>query len=84
MAGHNCMSKPDSPRTSDRWSPSPQYGVFELAGEEIKTCIALTSNAIVIASWLASMARRELTRFREFIKWLSFGNDCFQKASHFP
>jgi anaphase-promoting complex subunit 4 len=32
--------------------------------------------AIIASSWLASAARRELSRFKEFIKWLRYGEAC--------
>jgi len=52
----------------------PRYALFELPAEDIRRCLELTSRAIVISSWLAAVARRELTRFKEFISWLNFGN----------
>jgi anaphase-promoting complex subunit 4 len=51
----------------------PQYSVFELAGNDIRICLELASRAIVISGWLAAIARRELVRFKEFIKWLTYG-----------
>ncbi|KAJ7169881.1 anaphase-promoting complex, cyclosome, subunit 4-domain-containing protein [Mycena filopes] len=52
------------------WSQLPQYSSFQLATQEIETCIDLTGRAIFIASWLAAVARRELSRFKEFIIWI--------------
>jgi hypothetical protein len=58
---------------------SPSFAAFELSGEDLKACLGAASKAILISSWLASVARRELARFKEFIKWLTFGN-----AYHLP
>ncbi|KAJ6604670.1 anaphase-promoting complex, cyclosome, subunit 4-domain-containing protein [Mycena vulgaris] len=52
------------------WSHLPQYAAFQLVTKDIETCIDLTGRAIFIASWLAAVARRELSRFKEFIMWL--------------
>ncbi|KAJ7487618.1 anaphase-promoting complex, cyclosome, subunit 4-domain-containing protein [Mycena galericulata] len=52
------------------WSQLPQYASFQLATKDLETCIDLTGRAIFIASWLAAVARRELSRFKEFITWL--------------
>ncbi|KAJ6610891.1 anaphase-promoting complex, cyclosome, subunit 4-domain-containing protein [Mycena sp. CBHHK59/15] len=52
------------------WSLLPQYASFELVTKDLRTCIDLAGRAIFIASWLASVARRELSRFKEFIIWL--------------
>ncbi|KAJ7181678.1 anaphase-promoting complex, cyclosome, subunit 4-domain-containing protein [Mycena crocata] len=52
------------------WSQLPQYASFQLATKDLETCIDLTGRAIFIASWLAAVARRELSRFKEFIIWL--------------
>lgn len=51
----------------------PQYTLFELPKDEIKHCIDLAGRAIVIASWLAAVARRELSRFKEFISFIRHG-----------
>jgi anaphase-promoting complex subunit 4 len=56
--------------------------LFDLPPEEIEKCLELMGRAIIIASWLASVARRELTRFKEFISWLKYGNTiCLQLDS---
>ncbi|KAJ7706158.1 anaphase-promoting complex, cyclosome, subunit 4-domain-containing protein [Mycena rosella] len=52
------------------WSHLPQYASFQLVTKDVETCIELTGRAIFIASWLAAIARRELSRFKEFIMWL--------------
>jgi anaphase-promoting complex subunit 4 len=55
------------------------FDAFQLSDSDLTVCLDLTGRAVVIASWLASVARRELIRFREFISWLRFGE---QKAVH--
>ncbi|KAJ7293596.1 anaphase-promoting complex, cyclosome, subunit 4-domain-containing protein [Mycena rebaudengoi] len=52
------------------WSQLPQCKHFQLSTEELQICIDLTARGIFIASWLAAVARRELSRFNEFITWL--------------
>ncbi|KAF8898719.1 anaphase-promoting complex, cyclosome, subunit 4-domain-containing protein, partial [Infundibulicybe gibba] len=47
--------------------------------EEIQGCSQL--RAIVIASWLPAVARRELFRFREFIAWLRFETTALNSSS---
>jgi anaphase-promoting complex subunit 4 len=61
-------------------SPSPPplirpriYGVCELNKDDISQAMTMTGRAIFSASWLSAAARRELSRFREFMKWLRFG-----------
>ena len=49
------------------------FDPFQLSDGDLTACLDLTGRAVVIASWLASVARRELIRFREFISWLRFG-----------
>jgi hypothetical protein len=39
--------------------------------------LELTNRAIVAAAWLSSTARRELSRFKDFIAWLRFGKISF-------
>jgi len=51
----------------------PRYAPFDMASNDIRICLELVGRAIVISSWLAAVARRELFRFKEFIKWLTFG-----------
>ncbi|KAJ6519839.1 anaphase-promoting complex, cyclosome, subunit 4-domain-containing protein [Mycena sanguinolenta] len=52
------------------WSLLPQYASFQLVTQDIEICIDLTGRAIFIASWLAAVARRELSRFKEFLTWI--------------
>jgi len=51
----------------------PQFAQFELAKDDIKTCLDLAGRAIVISGWLAAVARRELSRFKEFISFIRHG-----------
>lgn len=51
----------------------PQFAVFELNVEELIAARDLTRRGIMVASWLAVEARKELCRFQEFIFWLRFG-----------
>ena len=51
----------------------PQFALFELAKDDIKICLDLTGRAIMISGWLAAVARRELSRFKEFISFIRHG-----------
>lgn len=64
--------------------PSPQYSLLELPEAELRDCLALTSRAIVLASWLAAVARRELARFQEFISWIRYGNNVIYRECIAP
>jgi len=44
--------------------------LFELAKDDIRACLDLAGRAIVISGWLAAVARRELSRFKEFISFI--------------
>ena len=37
------------------------------------TCLEYTATGIIHANWLAATARKELLRFREFMKWIRYG-----------
>lgn len=54
--------------------PRPPYASFELSLEDATKCVDHVKRAIVMASWLAAVSRRELVRFKEFILWLRYGN----------
>lgn len=54
------------------WAKLPHFSVFEISQEEVALCLDSVSRAIVLSSWLASVSRMELYRFREFISWLRF------------
>ena len=49
------------------------YGSFEISVEEVDKCLNLATQAIVLASWLAAVARQELFRFTEFMLFLRYG-----------
>jgi hypothetical protein len=49
------------------------YEACELKKDDIIQVMTMTSRAIFSASWLSAAARRELSRFKEFMKWLRFG-----------
>jgi Anaphase-promoting complex, cyclosome, subunit 4 len=68
------VSFPCYPHRASLMKARPRYALFELPAEDIEICLELTGRAIVISGWLAAIARRELTRFREFISWLRYGN----------
>ncbi|VDB99616.1 unnamed protein product [Peniophora sp. CBMAI 1063] len=48
------------------------YGLFQLHTEELHECLNMVAQTITTASWLSSVARRELARFKEFMRWLRF------------
>ncbi|THH16998.1 hypothetical protein EW146_g3736 [Bondarzewia mesenterica] len=55
------------------WSQLPQlYDPLDLRKNEIEECLEMTGRAIVVASWLPAVARRELSHFKEFMKWLRY------------
>ncbi|KAJ7591382.1 anaphase-promoting complex, cyclosome, subunit 4-domain-containing protein [Mycena floridula] len=53
-------------------SQLPYYSLFNLEGEELRECLVLANRAITLSSWLASVARRELSRFKDFISWVRY------------
>ncbi|KAJ3575641.1 hypothetical protein NP233_g977 [Leucocoprinus birnbaumii] len=54
------------------WSLLPQYRIFELSFDDISSTLDSATRGVTCASWLSVMARKEFTRFREFISWLRF------------
>ncbi|KAF9466261.1 anaphase-promoting complex, cyclosome, subunit 4-domain-containing protein [Collybia nuda] len=54
------------------WAQLPEYSLFEISLEHINKILEDLERAIVISTWLATIARRDLLRFREFISWLRF------------
>lgn len=54
-----------------------QYENCKLNISQINGCLDLASRAIVLASWLAATTRKELVRFKEFMKWLKYGRSSF-------
>lgn len=54
------------------WSQLSQYENCKLNISQINGCLDLASRTIVLASWLAATTRKELVRFKEFMKWLKY------------
>ncbi|EJD03914.1 uncharacterized protein FOMMEDRAFT_167218 [Fomitiporia mediterranea MF3/22] len=55
------------------WSLLPQlHGDYGFSTKEVDECLDLTARAIILAAFLAATARRELTRFVEFIVFLRY------------
>ncbi|PIL31977.1 hypothetical protein GSI_06681 [Ganoderma sinense ZZ0214-1] len=54
------------------WSALPQYAVCNLKPSDVEGCLNLTAAAIFNSSSLAATARKELLRFKEFMKWLRY------------
>jgi hypothetical protein len=50
-----------------------EYSLFEIPTSLVQQCMEATARAILLAAWLAALARRENSRFKEFIAWLRFG-----------
>ena len=50
----------------------PQNALFDI-NTDPTAALHLTGRVITLASWLAAVARRELSRFKEFIAWVRFG-----------
>ncbi|GLB36171.1 putative DEAD-domain-containing protein [Lyophyllum shimeji] len=63
------------------WAQLPRFAFYELSLPDIKVCIDLTGRTIILAAWLAAIARRELARFREFINWLRFETSAANPAN---
>ncbi|KAA1468251.1 hypothetical protein DENSPDRAFT_877957 [Dentipellis sp. KUC8613] len=54
------------------WSQLPQFAICELSKDDVAQSLELVGRAIISTSWLSAVARRELSRFKEFMKWLRF------------
>ncbi|KAH9849773.1 anaphase-promoting complex, cyclosome, subunit 4-domain-containing protein [Lenzites betulinus] len=54
------------------WASLPQYEVCNLRNRDIEGCLDMTGRAIILCAWLAAGARKELVRFKEFMKWVRF------------
>lgn len=66
-----------TPRRDDFKSVNrPEYSVFQLSVEDLRTARDLARRGIIVAVWLAVKARNELPCFREFIYWLRYGRLC--------
>ena len=47
--------------------------MFQFDTEILRECLSMVEQAIAAASWLTPVVRRELSRFKEFMRWLRFG-----------
>ncbi|ESK88893.1 anaphase-promoting complex component cut20 apc4 [Moniliophthora roreri MCA 2997] len=45
---------------------------FGIPTDAVEQCLTQVKRAILLANWLAAAARREFSRFKEFISWLRF------------
>ncbi|KAK7058948.1 hypothetical protein VNI00_001572 [Paramarasmius palmivorus] len=55
------------------WSCLPMlFPSFGIPTDAVEECLTQVKRAIVLASWLAAAARRELSCFKEFVAWLRF------------
>ncbi|KAI0825146.1 anaphase-promoting complex, cyclosome, subunit 4-domain-containing protein [Trametes gibbosa] len=54
------------------WAALPQYEVCNFRHRDIEGCLDMTGRTIVLCAWLAAGARKELVRFKEFMKWLRY------------
>ncbi|GJJ09682.1 hypothetical protein Clacol_003906 [Clathrus columnatus] len=55
------------------WSKLPKnYGVYQFDENSVDHAINLVRKAIVLSTWMASMAREELNQFKEFKSWIQF------------
>ncbi|KAL1737184.1 anaphase-promoting complex, cyclosome, subunit 4-domain-containing protein [Schizophyllum commune] len=52
------------------WSQLPQYALFNLDRIEVQRCLDMIGRGLIVFNWLATAAREELMRFREFISWV--------------
>ena len=53
----------------------PTFAFCEFSASEAKGCLQATQRLIMVGNWLAKTVRVELTRFREFMGWLRYGED---------
>jgi len=53
----------------------PTFAFCEFSASEAKGCLQAIQRLIMVGNWLAKTARVELTRFREFMGWLRYGED---------
>ena len=51
----------------------PQYALFNLDRIEVQRCLDMIGRGLIVFNWLATAAREELMRFREFISWVRHG-----------
>jgi len=55
----------------------PTFAFCEFSASEAKGCLQATQRLVMVGNWLAKTARVELTRFREFMGWLRYGEDSY-------
>lgn len=53
----------------------PTFAFCEFSASETKGCLQAIQRLIMVGNWLAKTARVELTRFREFMGWLRYGEN---------
>ncbi|KAI0778173.1 anaphase-promoting complex, cyclosome, subunit 4-domain-containing protein [Trametes elegans] len=54
------------------WAELPQYAVCRFQTSEVEVCMNAAENAIVLSAWMTATARKELVKFKEFMKWLRY------------
>ncbi|KIY71613.1 hypothetical protein CYLTODRAFT_418678 [Cylindrobasidium torrendii FP15055 ss-10] len=64
------------------WSELHEYEAFRLQRQELENSLELTSRTIILTGWLASVARREYGRFREFMTWVKYETEVLAHASN--
>ncbi|KAI0651841.1 anaphase-promoting complex, cyclosome, subunit 4-domain-containing protein [Trametes meyenii] len=64
------------------WAALPQYAACNFNTAEVEACLDMTARAIVLSAWLAASARKELIRFKEFMKWLRYEIARANAADH--
>ncbi|KAH8827987.1 anaphase-promoting complex, cyclosome, subunit 4-domain-containing protein [Flagelloscypha sp. PMI_526] len=65
------------------WSSiAPEYSIFDLNPDLLSNCLTVTKNGITIASWLASAARKEHLRFKEFFAWVRWVPDTISSPQN--
>lgn len=55
----------------------PTFAFCEFSASEAKGCLQAIQRLIMVGNWLAKTARVELTRFREFMGWLRYGENAY-------
>ena len=55
----------------------PTFAFCEFSASEAKGCLQTIQRLIMVGNWLAKTARVELTRFREFMGWLRYGENTY-------
>ncbi|KIK71029.1 hypothetical protein GYMLUDRAFT_150173 [Collybiopsis luxurians FD-317 M1] len=67
------------------WASIPTiYAAFDISSISVNQCLAMLKQAILLASWLAAAARRELNRFKEFMSWLRYETQILNPSSETP